>query len=293
VPSVLASDLFTRTVTNGWGSADLGGAWAVQGTAANYRTNGTAGVQHLTATGGNDTAYLPGVKNANFDVTARVASSAAGSATNSWVMFVLRKVSTNNEYRLRVRFSNAGIGVVPVKLAGSSTATLIGTEVLTGSAYSANSFYRVRVQVSGANPTTIRAKVWKDGTSEPAAWLFTRTDATAGLQAAGITGLNSYRAASSTPVDFLFDDFVVRPTNLPPVAAFTVNCVSRTCSVDASTSTDDGSIASYRWSFGDGASASGATASRKYVAAGQYTITLTVTDNLGVKTVLSKTVLVS
>jgi PKD repeat protein len=292
VPSVLATDTFTRTLANAWGSADLGGAWAVQGTAANYRTTGTAGAQHVTAAGGNDTAYLSGVKNSAFDITTRVSSTAAGSATNSWVTVVLRKVSTNNEYRLRVRFSSVGVLVAPVMLAGSSATTLIGSEVFAG-AYAPNTFYRVRVRVSGTNPTTISAKVWPDGTPEPSAWLFTRTDSTVGLQAAGVTGLNSYRAASSTPVDFVFDDYVVRPINLPPVAAFAVNCVARTCNVDASASTDDGSITAYRWSFGDGTVGTGVTTARKYVNAGQYTITLTVSDNVGVKTVLSKTVTVS
>lgn len=43
----------------------------------------------------------------------------------------------------------------------------------------------------------------------------------------------------------------------------------------------DGSIASYAWTFGDGASAAGATPSHTYTTAGTYTARLTVTDNLG------------
>ncbi len=54
-----------------------------------------------------------------------------------------------------------------------------------------------------------------------------------------------------------------------------------TVSFDGSRSSDpDGSIVSYQWSFGDGASASGATASHRY-AAGTYKATLTVTDDSG------------
>jgi PKD repeat protein len=44
---------------------------------------------------------------------------------------------------------------------------------------------------------------------------------------------------------------------------------------------NDGSIASYRWDFGDGATASGATPAHAYTSAGTYTIVLTVTDNQG------------
>src|SRR3989338_5669369 len=43
----------------------------------------------------------------------------------------------------------------------------------------------------------------------------------------------------------------------------------------------DGSIVSYQWAFGDGATASGITVSHAYAALGIYTVTLTVTDNGG------------
>ena len=72
------------------------------------------------------------------------------------------------------------------------------------------------------------------------------------------------------------------PVNQPPGAAFTTDCPALSCTFDASASLDpDGSIASYDWGFGDGASASGTTASHTYAADGQYTVTLTVTDDQG------------
>jgi subtilisin family serine protease len=52
--------------------------------------------------------------------------------------------------------------------------------------------------------------------------------------------------------------------------------------LDGSGSSDpDGAIASFQWSFGDGSTATGATVSHTYAAAGVYTATLTVTDNKG------------
>ncbi len=69
-------------------------------------------------------------------------------------------------------------------------------------------------------------------------------------------------------------------TNQDPHAAFAVSCEELTCTVNGSGSTDDGSIASYAWTFGDGGTASGATpAPHHYATAGPYTITLKVTDN--------------
>jgi uncharacterized delta-60 repeat protein len=52
---------------------------------------------------------------------------------------------------------------------------------------------------------------------------------------------------------------------------------------DGSSSSDlDGTIASYSWDFGDGASASGASASHTYSEDGTYAVRLTVTDDKGV-----------
>jgi PKD repeat protein len=72
--------------------------------------------------------------------------------------------------------------------------------------------------------------------------------------------------------------------NIDPVASFTYTNPDNTLgvTVDASASYDpDGSIASYSWNFGDGATATGVTASHTYATPGTWWITLTVTDNGG------------
>ncbi len=70
--------------------------------------------------------------------------------------------------------------------------------------------------------------------------------------------------------------------NVDPTASFTMDCWGLDCTVDASASTDaDGAIVSYDWDFGDSASGSGATAIHSYGVGGQYSATLTVTDNRG------------
>ena len=66
--------------------------------------------------------------------------------------------------------------------------------------------------------------------------------------------------------------------NASPTASFTQNCNNLSCSFDGSASSDsDGSIAAYSWSIGGTA----VTASKTYASYGSYSVTLTVTDDLG------------
>jgi PKD repeat protein len=86
-------------------------------------------------------------------------------------------------------------------------------------------------------------------------------------------------------------EFAQPHVNVPPSASFTAMCTHLTCSLDGRGSSDpDGSIASYVWNFGDGGAASGAFVSHTYGQVGTYTITLTVTDDVGAAATASKAV---
>ncbi|WGZ96372.1 MAG: PKD domain-containing protein [Candidatus Thiothrix putei] len=78
----------------------------------------------------------------------------------------------------------------------------------------------------------------------------------------------------------------VHATNAVPVAVIKADTLSGTApfraTFDGSASTDsDGAVADYRWDFGDGETAIGKTVSHTWNAVGEYTVTLTVTDNKG------------
>jgi PKD repeat protein len=67
-----------------------------------------------------------------------------------------------------------------------------------------------------------------------------------------------------------------------PIATFKVSCNGNTCNLDASGSKDAyGTITSYAWSFGDGATAAVASVAHTYAVNGNYTVKLTVTDSNG------------
>jgi len=95
----------------------------------------------------------------------------------------------------------------------SGTETVLTTQNISGMVYAPGDVLNVRFQLQGANSTTLRAKVWKEGTTEPASWQTTTTDSTAALQAAGAVGLYSYLSSSATnaPVTATIDNFVVTP----------------------------------------------------------------------------------
>ncbi len=81
--------------------------------------------------------------------------------------------------------------------------------------------------------------------------------------------------------------------NAAPVASFTGPTQGKTgvaLAFDGSASTDDGSITTYFWEFGDGQTASGKTASHAWAAPGTYEVTLWVTDDRGEKASTTKSV---
>ncbi|MEZ5472066.1 MAG: PKD domain-containing protein [Marinicella sp.] len=82
--------------------------------------------------------------------------------------------------------------------------------------------------------------------------------------------------------------------NMTPTATFITQCSLLTCDFDGSGSSDaDGMIVDYSWNFGDGNQASVAVTNHSFTADGNYTVTLTVTDDDGATSNYATTVTVS
>ena len=123
-----------------------------------------------------------------------------------------------------------------------------------------------------------------------------------GSSATGMTATHTYAAAGTHQITLTVTDndgltgSMTRQLHwgtqpFPPVANFTVVVDDLTVNVDGSSSYDvDGTIVSYAWTFGDGATAIGRTATHTYAANGVYAITLTVTDNAGLTGTASRQV---
>lgn len=83
------------------------------------------------------------------------------------------------------------------------------------------------------------------------------------------------------------------PPNQPPTATFTFSTSNATANFVDTSSDPDGTIASRRWDFGDGASSTATNPTRKYAATGTYAVTLTVTDNRGASAQIVRNVTVT
>jgi PKD repeat protein len=85
--------------------------------------------------------------------------------------------------------------------------------------------------------------------------------------------------------------------NARPTASFDVSALSGPAPFEpaftSAASDADGSIVSQRWDFGDGTTASGATAAHRYDSVGTYDVRLTVTDDDGATATATRTVAVT
>ncbi|MHA7155250.1 PKD domain-containing protein [Arthrobacter sp. TMN-50] len=289
---VLAADTFSRTVSSGFGTAEQGGAWTLSGSASLFSVANGVGSIRIGSAGSGPSAYLNSVSSANSESSVKFGLDKVGSGGGTFLYLVGRKVSTA-EYRGKVWVSSTGTVTLDATRVVNGVMTTLATQSVAGLRLAAGEQLQVRLQVTGTSPTTIRAKVWKVGTTEPVAWMVSATDSTAALQAPGSAALLTYLSGSATnaPVTATFDDLAITtvgagdppaPANVAPVAAFSSTVDGLSVAVDGSGSSDsDGTIAGYAWDFGDGGTGTGARASHAYGAAGTYPVRLTVTDDDG------------
>jgi len=137
----------------------------------------------------------------------------------------------------------------------------------------------------GSAPTTSTydCRPYKSGNTESCSFTSPQT----GTYHVMIRGYSSFSGVS------LVGSYETDAPITAPTASFTSSCNDLSCNFDASGSSDsDGTIASYAWDFGDGNTASGETPSHSYSAAGDYTVSLTVTDNDGATNTTMQTVTV-
>jgi hypothetical protein len=205
------NDLFSRTVSNGWGSTPQGQAYtAGGGTASDFSVNGSRGEIKLSTV--NNRLVRLGLGFANVEGTVRVALDTAPSANHAYAGPALRIQSSGNDYYFVRLRHNAGGGVMlTLQKIISGSQTSLTPDLAVGSGYTPGSYWHVRYAVAGTGPTLFRAKAWPDGTAEPALWQLEITDSTSNLQASGGVGLRAGAHSAFAPLGgaYRFDDFQI------------------------------------------------------------------------------------
>jgi hypothetical protein len=207
--TIVAQDAFGRTISNGWGNAQSGGAYALRGSSSDFSVDGSSGLMRLSVAGTNRAAALPQVSARDVDLSLRVATDKLAVGGPMYVYAAVRRVSTTTAYWLKLRLgTNRAVYVQASRLVNNVEQGL-GSEVrVDGLTHVADSFIRLRGQATGSNPTAIRVKAWAEGQAEPSGWAYSATDSTSSLQTTGALDLRAYLSSKATnaPVNVRFDD---------------------------------------------------------------------------------------
>jgi hypothetical protein len=198
--TVVAADSFNRSVAGGWGTADAGGPWTVLDTPASWSV--APGVGSVAVAGGGQArAVLGGVAVRDVDLLAKVGLPLCTGGGNCDSFLVGRSSAGGNPTYYRVGPVQGGGSTVALR-AQRDDGSYLANDLNTGIPAAPGLVLWVRVQFQGVNPTAVRARIWRDGTTEPSTWLLNTTDSTAAEQAAGAVGIRARNEDFSTTRTF-------------------------------------------------------------------------------------------
>jgi hypothetical protein len=207
-----STDTFTRTVSGSWGTSDNGGIYtSINGSPSDYAVTGEEATMIANGPGQSRVMYIPASTMLDAETKFKVKVNKLATGNGQFVYILLRRNNTTgNEYRGKIRFIANGSIAINVSKIVSNSERAIGTDTIVPNlTHMVNTYYRVRGQIDGINPTTIKFKIWYDGAPEPDDWQITVTDSETSLQQAGSVGLRAQLAGtySNAPVTFAFDDY--------------------------------------------------------------------------------------
>lgn len=208
----VAKDAFGRTISNGLGTADVGGAWTLAGAASHFSTDGS--VAKITFTAANDSAYAyqAGQVYRDVDVAATFTwpfSNVTGGVVEASLL--AGGLSTTDHFAAQLIVSTAE--VMTIGIVQLSSGLVIAAAVTVSSFSFTGQAIRMRFQQDGQ---TLRAKVWPAASTEPNSWHVEGNMSAASDtlidRAAGWVGFRAVAGASNSNVTFALsvDDWEVR-----------------------------------------------------------------------------------
>lgn len=207
--STLAEDTFSRSQSSGWGQTETGASWSEVGPSSAYSVASGIG-QIVVPKGVKNIAELGGVDAASVDV--RVDMSTNASATGGGNYFwVTGRGDARNGYSATTRVTSSGAVNLSVRRTVNGATTVLAANETAVPAPTVGTPLRLRLVVEGHAPTTVQAKLWPVGSSEPASWQVEATDASTALPSTGSVALGGYLSGSATSgsMTFRFDNLAV------------------------------------------------------------------------------------
>ncbi|RLL66998.1 alkaline phosphatase D family protein [Streptomyces sp. Z26] len=189
-------DTFARTASSGWGSVPSGGAWAISGGAsADYSVTSGLGRMSLGSANVARWALTPApAPDVDLRATFAVDKLAAGAA--HLLALVARTTDVNNGYLVRLALNTNQTITLSLRKRVAGTETQLA-EYTPALLHVAGAAYAVRLQLEGS---TLRAKLWPSGSSEPR-WHVTTVDtAHAGAGQLGVRVILGAGSTTTLPV---------------------------------------------------------------------------------------------
>ena len=122
--------MFNRTESNGWGNADVGGAWTPSNPAGLSVASG-AGLMTLNPKGANRTVQLAATSSADTDLTLNFSMDKNAAGGTTFVYVDGRRVNDTTTYRALLRYNTNGTVSISLEgLRGSPTATTLASAVI-------------------------------------------------------------------------------------------------------------------------------------------------------------------
>jgi hypothetical protein len=196
---MLIADSFSRIVSDGWGNADVGGAWRLDPMrlSAKFSVDGSRGVVELHDTEARK-AVADGLAAYGLNVQGLISISvdrapdAAGEFHTIQVYARRndRESWGNNHYRFRLRIFGSGTMDLRIEKQVNGASTWLTDNRPTNLTFSPAAKYWIRWEATGTSPaTTVRVRVWRDGTTEPTTWHASATSNEPLLDVSGTSGV--------------------------------------------------------------------------------------------------------
>ncbi|WP_432111363.1 hypothetical protein [Streptomyces sp. YPW6] len=206
----VAEDTFSRTVAAGWGTADSGQAWTLDGgSAADYAVSGGTGRLLLPA--GTFRAAVASVSAPDVDLAVDYMLPVGPAGDSAYVYPVVRYAGGGDFYFARVQIGSTGVMSLTLRKRVGGAETLLASYA-TGMTHAPGTWYRVRLAVQGS---ALMARTWLRSTAEPTVWQVQATDTD--LTAAESVGCRGYIGGSTTnslPFSMQFDNLYVGPQQM-------------------------------------------------------------------------------